>query len=89
MNDLFENDPAFAVAVKQKVNKHPLRDTLGRFATERESRASRALAENERLKRDVEKYRRAYLSAGELSSYWHRKFMDLKAKLEAFAPELL
>lgn len=81
MNDLFDNDPAFAVAAvqkKKKRNSHSLRDMQGRFATEREARASRALYENERLKRDVEKYRRAYLSASELSSYWHRKYLELK-----------
>ena len=88
MDCLFENDPAYQQTIQRK-RKHSLRDTSGRFATEREARASKALAENERLKRDVEKYRRAYLSAGDMSSYWHRKYMDLKVKMLAIAPELV
>lgn len=77
MNSLFDNDPAYKQTKKCNA-KHVLRDTSGRFATEREARASKALKENERLKRDVEKYRRAYLSASEMSSIWHRKYIDLK-----------
>lgn len=77
MNSLFDNDPAYK-QTKKCNTKRILRDTSGRFATEREARASKALKENERLKRDVEKYRRAYLSASEMSSIWHRKYLDLK-----------
>lgn len=88
MNSLFENDPAYQ-QTRSRSTKHRLRDTNGRFATEREARASKALKENERLKRDVEKYRRAYLSAGDMSSFWHRKYMDLKTKMLAIAPELV
>lgn len=83
MNDLFENDPAFVVVLKQTSNKHRLRDAQGRFATERESRASKALAENERLKRDVEKYRRMYVSAGDLASFWHRKYLALEESVKS------
>jgi len=88
MNSLFENDPAYQQA-KRRSTRHRLRDSNGRFATEREARASKALKENERLKRDVEKYRRAYLSSADMSAHWHRKYMDLRVKLQAIAPELL
>lgn len=81
MNSLFDNDPAYEQTRKAS-SKHRLRDSYGRFATEREARASKALKENERLKRDVEKYRRAYLSAGEMSSFWHRKYLDLKDSIK-------
>lgn len=77
MNSLFENDPAFAVQ-KQHKAKHNLRDASGRYATEREALASKALRENERLKRDLKKFQRAYLSASSMSSFWHRKYQELK-----------
>ena len=80
MNCLFDNDPAYQQQAR-KNKKHCLRDAQGRYATEREARASKALTENMRLKRDVEKYRRMYLSAAEMSAIWHRKYLELKDSL--------
>ena len=68
---LFDNDPAFR-----------MRDSKGRFATLERARTDKAIEENKYLRLQVEKYRRAYIAAGETSSRYHRELLKLKEKIK-------
>lgn len=68
---LFDNDPALR-----------MRDSKGRFATPERARADKAIEENKYLRLEVEKYRRAFLAAGEMSSHYHRELLKVKAELK-------
>lgn len=69
---LFDNDPAMKC-----------RDSKGRFATPERAYADKAIEENKFLRMEREKYLRAYLSAASMSSYWHRKFLELQEKVKS------
>ena len=64
---LFGNDPALK-----------FRDSKGRFATAERAYADKAIEENKLLRHECEKYRRSYLAAAKLASYWQRKFLELQ-----------
>lgn len=68
---LFDKDPALR-----------MRDSKGRFATPERARADKAIEENKYLRLEVEKYRRAYLAAGEMSARYHRELVKVKAELK-------
>lgn len=67
--DIFAKDPAFVY-----------RDSKGRFATPQKAQADKAIEQNKILRLEVEKYRRAYLAAGEMSVMYHRQLEELKEK---------
>lgn len=68
---LFDKDPALR-----------MRDSKGRFATPERARADKAIEENRYLRMQVEKFKRAYLAAGEMSSRYHRELLKVKAELK-------
>ena len=63
--ELFANDPTLR-----------MRDCKGRFATPEKAMYDRAIMENKSLSLQVEKFKRAWLSAGEMSSIYHRKYLQ-------------
>ena len=69
--DMFANDPSMK-----------MRDSKGRFATPERARADKAIEENKMLRLQVEKYRRAYLAAGEMSAMYHRELVKVKEELK-------
>lgn len=69
--DLFANDPAMR-----------MRDSKGRFATPERAYADKAIAENKMLRLQVEKFKRAWIAAGEMSARYHRELVCLRAKLQ-------
>lgn len=71
--DIFANDP---------VMKNQFRDRRGRFATPDRARADKAIEENKYLRLQVEKYKRAYLAAGELTSIYHRALIKVKEEMK-------
>lgn len=79
MRNLFANDEALRP-----------RDRKGRFATAERAYADKQNEENKLLRMRVdflsnekEKYLRAYLSAANMASKYHRELIDLKEKLKA------
>lgn len=69
--DMFANDPSMK-----------MRDSKGRFATPERARADKAIEENKMLRLQVEKYKRAYLAAGEMSAMYHRELVKVKEELK-------
>lgn len=68
--DMFANDPALR-----------MRDSRGRFATPERARADKAIEENKMLRFQVEKYKRAYIAAGNMSATYHRELLRVKDEL--------
>ena len=68
---MFANDPSMK-----------MRDSKGRFATPERAMADKAIEENKMLRLQVEKYRRAYLAAGEMSAMYHRELVKVKEELK-------
>ena len=66
---LFGNDPAMR-----------MRDSRGRFATPERAYADKAIAGNRVLRLQVEKYKRAWIAASEISARYHHELVALKAK---------
>lgn len=58
------------------------RDTKGRFATPERAYADKAMRENQFLRMECERYKRAYMSATKTSNIWHRKYIDLWKKVK-------
>lgn len=76
MADLFDKDPAFVY-----------RDRKGRFATPQKAMADKAIEDNKILRLEVEKWRRAYLAAANMSAMYHRQLTDLKEKVKKIVKE--
>ena len=70
--DLFANDPV--------LNAKP-RDKFGRYATPERARADKAIEENKYLRLQVEKFKRAWFAASEMSSMYHRALIKAKEEL--------
>lgn len=70
MDDLFANDPAFKY-----------RDSKGRFSTPERHYADKAMEDNKVLRLQVERYRRAWLSAGRANVLLTRENKYLKEQL--------
>ena len=68
--DMFANDPAMKP-----------RDSRGRFATPEKARADKALEENKYLRLQVERFKRAWFAASEMSSYYHRALIKVEDEL--------
>ena len=71
MEDMFAKDPAFVY-----------RDSKGRYATPEKARTDKAIEENKTLRLNVEKYKRMYLAAADMSSRYHRELVALKEQLK-------
>ena len=69
--DMFANDPTLRA-----------RDSKGRFATPEKAMYDKAIEENRTLRLQVEKFRRAWLAAGEMSSFYHRALIKAKDELK-------
>ncbi len=59
------------------------RDSKGRFATPERAYAERAKRENQYLKLECERYKRAYFAAVDDAADWKRKYLELREKLES------
>lgn len=58
------------------------RDSKGRFATPEMAYADRVSRENRFLRLEREKYKRAFFAAADMSSRWHRKYIELLNKIK-------
>ena len=69
--EMFANDPTLR-----------MRDSKGRFATPEKALYDRVIEENKMLRLQVEKYKRAWLSAGEMASIYHRALIKVKDEIK-------
>lgn len=58
------------------------RDTKGRFATPERAYVDKAIRENQYLRLECERYKRAYMSATKTSNIWQRKYFELRQKVK-------
>lgn len=77
--DLFMDDPAF-IEQKPQQKKKMMRNSLGQFCTPEQARIERVEKENIRLKRDVEKYMRAWVAVCKSNVRLERENKQLKEK---------